>query len=237
MGRTTKLIGAGAIVTVPVLVAVADELRMAAEGTFSAGLVNTEYGVATVLRDLAAVEANRGLFTVSAAISYSAVLLLIPALVAIWRLSVRGAPRWAWTGAVMAALGVCGSMVHLAGYHGMTLTALDMADREAAAEFMLASETTPFVIALFAPFFLTLLCPLPQAIGLLRARVIPLWACLSVVAGAVLFAVLGSTPWSAALAAALLVAGFAPAALALVREGAASGTAEPVGRGGMVRTA
>jgi hypothetical protein len=229
MGRTTKLIGAVAVVAVPVLVAVADELRMIAEGTFSAGLVNTEYGVETVLRDLAAIEENRGLFTLSAAISYGAVLLTIPALLAIWRLSVDRAPRWAWTGAVMAALGVGGSMVHLAGYHGMTLTALDLADRPAAAEFIVSSSATPFVVALFTPFFLTLLCPLPQAVGLLRAGVLPLWACISVVVGTVLFVGLGSTPWSAALAGMLFVGGFAPAALALLGEGV-SGVTEPDGR-------
>jgi hypothetical protein len=117
----------------------------------------------------------------------------------------------------MAALGVCGSMVHLAGYPGMTLTALDVTDRTGAAEFIVATETTPFVIALFAPFFLALLCPLPQAIGLFRARVVPLWACLAVVAAALLSAVVGSTPWSTALAGVLFLAGFTPAALALLR--------------------
>jgi hypothetical protein len=217
MGRTSKVIGAAAIGTVPVLVAVADELRMAAEGTFSAGLVDTEYGVDTVVESLGTIEQNRGLFALSAAVSYVAVLLMIPALLAIWRLSVARAPRWAWTGAVMAALGVCGSMVHLTGYHGSTLTALDMADRTAAAEFMVAMESTPFVIALFTPFFLVLLCPLPQAIGLLRARVVPLWACVSVVAGMLLSVFVGSTPWSTALAGLLFVAGFTPAALALLR--------------------
>lgn len=229
MGRTTKLIGAVAIVTVPVLVAGADELRMAAEGTFSAGLVDTEYGVESVVESLATIEANRGQFVLSSSLSYVAVLLAIPALLAIWRLSVSRAPRWAWTGAVMAALGVCGSMVHITGYHGSVITALDVADRTAAAEFMVAMETTPFVIALYSPFFLALLSPLPQAIGLLRAKVIPLWACLSVVAGTVLFAGVGSTPWSAALSAALFVAGFAPAALALLR-GGPSVVVEPVGR-------
>lgn len=235
MERTTRLIGAGAIVTVPVLVAVADELRMAAEGTFSAGLVDSEYGVDTVVEGLSTIEANRGSFVLSASLSYAAVLLMIPALLAIWRLSVDRAPRWAWTGAVMAALGVCGSMVHLAGYHGMTITALDLADRTAAAEFMVAMESTPFVIALFSTFFLVLLCPLPQSIGLFRAGVVPLWACLSVVAGTVLFAFVGSTPWSAALAAVLFVAGFAPAALALLR-GGPSELAEPARRGAVLST-
>ena len=227
MGRTTKLVGGAAIVTVPVLVAVADELRMAAEGTFSAGLVDTEYGVDTVVRDLATIEQNRGLFVLSSSLSYVAVLLMIPALLAIWRLSVGRAPRWAWTGAVMAALGVCGSMVHIAGYHGSTITALDVADRTATAEFMVAMETTPFMISMYSLFFLTLLCPLPQAVDLFRARVIPLWACLSVVAGTVVFAFVGSTPWSSALAGVLFVTGFGPATLAMLLRGPA-GAVEPL---------
>lgn len=217
MGRTTRLIGAGAMVTVPVLIAVADELRMIAEDTFSAGLVDTEYGVDTVVEGLGTIEANRGLFVLSSSLSYAAVLLTIPALLAIWHLSVSRAPRWAWTGAVMAALGVCGSMVHITGYHGSTITALDVADRTTAAEFMVAMETTPFVIALYSTFFLALLCPLPQAVALFRAGVVPLWACLSVGAGTVLSVVAGSTPWSSALVAVLMAAGLAPAALALLR--------------------
>jgi hypothetical protein len=90
---------------------------------------------------------------------------------------------------------------------------------------MVAAERTPFVIALFTPFFLTLICPIPQAIGLRRARVLPLWACLSVVAGTVLFAVLGSTPWSTALWAVLVIVGYAPAAAAMLRSVPASATA------------
>lgn len=236
MSRTTKLIGGAAIVAAPALVAVSDELRMVAEGTFSTGLVDTEYGVDTVLRDLAAIEANRGLFELSAALYYAAVLLMIPALLAIWRLSVERAPRWAWTGAVLAALGVCGLMVHITGYQGGMLTALDVTDEAAAAEFMVEMGTTPFVVALFTPFFLALVAPLPQAIGLRRAGVLPLWACLAVVAATVLYAVVGSTPWSAAVAGVLFVVGFAPAALALLR-GSPSGMAEQARREAVVSAA
>ena len=101
----------------------------------------------------------------------------------------------------------------------MSLIALDMADRRAAAEFLVAAETSPFLIALFTPFFLTLLCPIPQAVGLFRSRVLPLWACLSIVAGTLLFAAVGSTPWSTAVWAVLVIAGAAPAAAAMLRGG------------------
>lgn len=227
MGRATMVIGAACIVATPAIVAVADQLRMVVEGRSSAGLVDTEYGVESVLADLAAIEESRGLFVLSSALSYAAVVTFVAALLAIWRLSVGRSPRWAWAGAVLAAAGALGTMVHIMGYHGMSLVALDVPDRAAAAEFMVAAESTPFVIALFTPFFLTLLCPIPQAVGLLRARVIPLWACLSIVAGTILFAVVGSTPWSTALWAALVIAGFNPAAAAMLR-GAPRTQAEPV---------
>jgi hypothetical protein len=199
MNRSTRVVGGAAIVLTPLVIAVADQLRMLAEGTSSAGVVNTEYGVDTVLADLAAIEENQALFTLSSALSYLAVPLAVAALLSIWWLSVGRSRRWAWAGALLAGAGALGTMVHILGYHGMSLAALGVADREGAAELMVAAERTPFVIALFTPFFLTLICPIPQAIGLRRARVLPLWACLSVVAGTVLFAVLGSTPWSTAL--------------------------------------
>jgi hypothetical protein len=221
MGRTTRVIGGASIVLAPLVIAVADELRMVAEGWSTAGLVNTEYGTETVLRDLAAIEQNQGLFTLSATLSYAAVPLAVAALLAIWRLSVGRSPRWAWAGALLAGAGALGTMVHILGYHGLSLVALDVPDRAAAAEVMVAAESTPFVIALFTPFFLTLICPLPQAVGLFRARVVPLWACLSIAVGTVLFAVLGSTPWSTALWAVLVIAGFTPAARAMLRSGAA----------------
>jgi hypothetical protein len=219
MARTAYVIGGVSIVAAPVLVAIADELRMAAEPPASEGLVDAEYGVDSILAGLQVIEQNRGLFTVGAVLSYAAVLVLVPSLLAIWRASVGRAPGWAWAGAVMAMLGVTGSMVHVTGYHGSTLTALDFADRTGAAEFMVALESNGFVIALYAPFFLALLCPIPQAIGLFRAKVIPLWACLAVVTGAVVSAVIGSTPWSTALAGVLFVAGLAPAAAAMIRRG------------------
>ncbi|CAN5292896.1 hypothetical protein BH20ACT5_BH20ACT5_07470 [soil metagenome] len=226
MGPITRTVGGVSILAVPALILVADELRMAIEPEQTGTLVNTEYGVEWALADLAAIEADRGTFVFSAALSYAAVLLLVPLLLGVWRLSVARSPRWAWASAVLAALGVTGSMVHLTAYHGMSLAALEVDDRTAAAEMLVAAEGVPFVIALFAGFFISLIVWVPQAIGLYRSRVIPLWGAVAVGVGTVAWLAVGSTPWSTPVWAVAVTAGFAPAALAMLR-GRVPSEAEP----------
>jgi hypothetical protein len=215
--KVTAWVSGTCIVLAPLSVGLADQLRMAAEAPSSAGIIDTEYGVQSVLTNLSAISDNQGLFVAAASLAYVGALLAIPALLAIWRLSISASPRWAWTGAVMAALGVTGQVVHVAMYHAMALVASQQEDREGAAQLIVNAETTPFVLAIFTPFFLALLSPVPQAIGLRRARVLPLWACLSVVVGTVFFLFVGSTTWSSAIWTLLLVTGFAPAAAATLR--------------------
>lgn len=93
MAGIARVIGGASIVLAPLLVGVADELRMAAEPAQTGTLVDTEFGVETVLATLDAIEDDRGVFVLGAAVSYAAVLLLVPALLAIWRLSVARSPR------------------------------------------------------------------------------------------------------------------------------------------------
>ena len=58
----------------------------------------------------------------------------------------------------------------------------------------------------------------PQAVGLRRAKVIPLWAAIVVIAATVAIAALGSTPISAAVWALGLVTRLAPAAYHMARQ-------------------
>jgi hypothetical protein len=217
MGRKTRIVAGASILLAPVLFGVSDQVRMVADPPSSLGAVG-EYGVTEATASLASINANRGWFVAASYLAYLGTLLLIPALVAIWRLSVDRAPRWAWAGAALAAMYALGEAVHLAGYNAMSL-AFSAHDRpEIAAELMLAMESEPFVFALFIPLVLVgFLSAIPQAIGLRRARVIPLWACLAVIAGTSLSLALGSYPWVTALWTMLVVAGFAPAAIAIMR--------------------
>lgn len=224
MGPVARIVGGVGIVVAPLLLGVADQVRMAAEPPAGVGAVDASWGVEQASAQLVAIEANAATFATAGWLAFAGTLVSVPALVAIWWLAVTRAPRWAWAGAVLAVLGVLGAMVHLSGYYGQLQVLAAQGDPEAGARLTVATEGHPFLLAIFLPFLLGLLAPLPQAVGLRRARVLPLWACLAVVAAAVLFLVLGSTPWSSAASTVLLVAGFAPAALAMLRGPACSAT-------------
>ncbi len=218
MGRTTRVIGGASILLAPLAYGISDQVRMVADPPTAVGLVG-EYGVTEAAATLASIEANRGIFLVASLLAYAAMLFTVPALLAIWRLSVERSPRWAWTGAVLAGMFALGQAVHLIGHFATSLAAAAAEDHTAAAELMLAVENEPLVLALFVPLYLLgLLAAVPQAVGLRRARVVPLWACLAVAAATVLFLVAGSTPWSSAAWMTLMVAGLTPAAAAMLRD-------------------
>ena len=220
MGRKATWFGAGSIVAAPVLIGLGDQVRMAGvDRSSSAGMVDTEYGPQQAVQYLEQVAAAPGAFAAAGALTYAGALLLVPALVTVWRVSVAGSPRWAWTGAVMATLGVLGHMVHLQGYYATNLALGAFADQPWAGELIIALEREPLGLALFLPYFLAWLCFVPQAVGLRRAGVIPTWALASVIIGTLVFLAVGSTPWSTGLWVVALVAGLAPAALAAVRGG------------------
>lgn len=220
MARIAQVVGGGSMVLAPLLAGAGGALAIASRPAESAGVVNTEWGVEAQLADLTTIAENEDLFALSGYCFYAAALLAIPALVSVWRLSVRRSPRWAWAGVVMAALGVVGHIVHL-GYWAQNLAGADFPDRRAAAEFLVFMDGTPFVLATFAPFLIGLLAPIAQAVGLRRAGVVPLWAAFSIALATVLSVTVGNLQWNNAAITALLIAGFAPAAAAMVRRGPA----------------
>jgi hypothetical protein len=228
MGRKATWFGAASMLGAPLLIGLGDQIRMAGvDRSESAGIVDTEYGVEQAARYLEQVAANAGAFTASGAMTYAGVLLLIPALVTIWRVSVAGSPRWAWAGAVLATLSVLGHMVHLQGYHATNLALSPFADQPLAGDLMMAMEREPFSLALFLPFLVGWLCYVPQAVGLRRAGAIPTWAMASVIAGTLVFVVIGSTPWSTGFWIIALIAGLFPAARTATRRDLAAPSTTP----------
>jgi hypothetical protein len=216
MGRIPQVVGGASILLVPVLAGTGGALAMLARPPEPAGTIDTDYGVETQLADLSGIAEHPGLFTLAAALFYATALMSVPALVAVWRLSVDRSRRWAWAGAVVATLGVVGQVGHL-GYFGQTLAAVGAPDRRAAAEFLVHTDSTPFVLALFLPFLLWLVAPVVQAVALRRAGAIPLRATVAISLAAVLMLAMGNVQWSNALWALLMVAGFLPAARAMLR--------------------
>lgn len=219
MGRKAQVLGGLTVVAVPLAIGIGDQLRMAAESANDLNVVAGDDLIGETTRQLASVDAQLELFQAASWLFYAAALLTIPALVTIWWLSVDRSPRWAWTGATLATIGVIGQTVHLTGYFGLMQVTSQWADLEQAARLHVALDSNVFVGAMFyIPFLLCSLgCWLPQAIGLRRSGVIPLWACLAVIAATVVMFTLGSGAWTGVLWTALMTAGLAPVALAIFR--------------------
>ncbi|HEY7043858.1 MAG TPA: hypothetical protein VH419_09350 [Nocardioidaceae bacterium] len=219
MGNTARVLGGLSVLAAPLAIGIGDQFRMAAENNNDVAVTAGDDLLAETTRQLASIDAHLGLFQTAAWFFYAAALLTIPALITIWRLSVAGSRKWAWAGATMAAIGVIGQTVHLTGYFALMQESSQSLDLESAAKLQIALDQNVFLGALFfVPFLLCALgCTLPQAIGLRRAGVIPMWACLALVAATLVMFVVGSVPWTSALWTVLMVAGFAPAALAAMR--------------------
>jgi hypothetical protein len=221
MGRKLRMAAAGSIVLAPLSFGIVDQLRMRSDTPAEVGPVVGASGgdrLAQEIARLAEIQANPGPFTAAVWLEYVTIFVFIVALVAIWRLAVDRAPRWAWASAVTGTVAAYGLVAHLATNLLPSLVAAGQEEVSGAAELMLAMGDHGFMWALVVPFLLgALLTPIVQGIALRRARIVPLWAVLAIVAGSVLIAMTGSQVWSSALYSLLLTAAFAPAALAMLR--------------------
>jgi hypothetical protein len=212
MKKRTRVVLAASIVLAPLTFGIGDQLRMRVMPP------DQDEWNDFVVAMLERVAADSGLWTAVSYTLYLALFLGITATIAIWRLSVAHAPRWAWAGAILGGLGVLGEAVHLTAHFATLGAFASYEDRAVAAELYLTLEQHPFAMALFIPFLLGIFALIPQAVGLRRARVIPLWAMLALVGGPVMMMVAGgSTPVASAVFTLLVVIGFTPAALAMLR--------------------
>jgi len=208
MGRFAQTLGALGIVTAPMLVGAADELRMISDDTS---------GEAEGAAQFEAIARNLDLFQGAAWLALAGALLTIPAVAAAWALSKDRSRVWAWSALVLGVLGVFGQVVHLVGYYAHQLLFATDVEPAIGARVGEALESQTYFAVMFVPFFFSLLAYIPQAVGLRRAKVIPLWAAIVVIAATVTFAVLGSTPLSSAVWTLGLVIGLAPAAFHMAR--------------------
>jgi hypothetical protein len=116
----------------------------------------------------------------------------------------------------MAMLGVL-SMMALAMYDAAIGVMVNLLELTTAAQLDIAVEESPVALSLALPHLFVFLCVIPQGVALLRAKVIPVWALISLLVATATMLVLGSSLWSSTIWTILLVAGFAPAAAAMLR--------------------
>ncbi|HSP59937.1 MAG TPA: hypothetical protein VLO09_02650 [Ornithinimicrobium sp.] len=218
-----RTLGALSLIAMPVVITAGDLLRLGVESqTTGDGSTLT-----SVVSQLEAVEENRVAWEIVSWSFYAGALLTIPMTLLLWHLAVGRAPVWAWVGGVLGACSVVGQVAHLMGYFGSLGALSTLADRDAAAAAHLALGQDLFSLAVFAPYLLgLLLAPAVQAVALRRARVIPLWAALSVGAGAALFAVFAGQWWASVAWCVGLLLGLLPAARAAVVEQPTGGVVE-----------
>lgn len=227
MGPTARTLGGVSILGAPLLLGVADQLRMAAEPPADLGGIDGDYDAAAAAANLASIQEHHGLFATASWLVWVATLLTAVAAVAIWRLSVAGSPRWAWVGAVAAGIGVLGLMGQFVAYYGISQVLAAQPDAAAAGALDIAMSGHPFALGIFVPVLAGTVGALAQAVGMARARVIPLWAAGALVVGPLLHVVLGSTPVVSAVWTVLLLAGSVPAVLALRRVRPTAPVGEP----------
>jgi len=223
MSTMTRVAAAASIILMPATVGVGDQLRMRADTVEASGT-----GLDRATAELAAVHAHAGTYAVASWVFYAAALLTIPMTIALWRLAVARSRRWAWAGATLGALAAVGQFAHLMGEFAMTQVFAGSADPVAAARISLEWDQNALSNALIVPYLVgVLLAPAVQAVALRRARVVPLWAMIAVLAGSAVMVVGGSSPAGSAAWTVLLVAGFVPAAATAVRGGLARGNTVP----------
>jgi hypothetical protein len=229
MGRLVRTVGALSILAVPLAIGIGDQLRLSIIPE-ELGAV-TEWGEKEAAIQLTGIGAHLGTYTASAYCFLVAALLTVPAALTVWRLAAERSRRWAFTGVVLAMLGVLGQMVHLTAEYGVSLALARQSDVNAAAKMALAITGEPFILVTFAPFFLAILCVVPQAVALMRAKVAPLWAGLAQIGGTVVTAVLGSVAWTSAVYTLLAVVGWLPVVLAALRSPAPAPAPAPAPSG------
>jgi hypothetical protein len=176
---------AGAVVLGALTFTVADVLRR-----------SVEPGVATPGSLTGAVAAHPGAWLAAGALSAVTTFLLVPGLVMVLQRAIGRGAALIRVGALLTGVGTLASLVHATGYFGMygVYARADL-DPSVVRSMDAAAESYP-LLAVFIGLFMVgmLLGPLLLALGLRRARLVPVWAPVA----ALVFVVSGATSGLAA---------------------------------------
>src|SRR5664279_1719580 len=165
MGEFVKIVGAGSMVLAPVCFGVADEMQLVAVSNDNQVGLTDGWGEQQAVAQTHSVAAHLGLFQASSWLFLAGALLTIPAAAAVWRLTVRRSPVWAWAGAVLATLGVMGQLVHLVLNYGLQQAYATGFDPSMGYQLDKMLQNQLFIDAMFGPFVFMMIAPIVQAIG------------------------------------------------------------------------
>lgn len=168
---------------------------------------------------LAAIAANSALWNTFGVLMLAMALLTAAWVPAVWRHSVDRTPRWAWAAAIVGTLFALGQMVHLVSWVVLNAALATSVEASEALAVVEAIESSWFFGLIFVPYLLgAVLAPPLAAVALRRARFIPTWAMVVVMAASVAGFILGTdNPIGVAVYSVLLITGFTPAVVRVLR--------------------
>ena len=207
--ETSSRFGIYCLLAVPILLALADVLRMRAEGGSSiSGGVGSAPDMVPHFESLALHRPEMGVATV---LTFATAFIAMFAVSLLWKLGAKQSPVLGRIVLVLGVFFVLGRVIHTIVYFGMMLYFSANYPPAEAAKLNDSMGSFWVVNMVIVPTVIGLALWLPLAgILLWRVRVIPLWAGIAVVAGTLLLIVMGSSFATTILMAVLTVAGFAP---------------------------
>lgn len=210
--RRRLTIGTACLLLAPLLTAAADMVRMTAEHSGAlVGMVSAN-GPDAASTMLTTIEAHAGEYQLASWLAFAAAVLTIPAAATVRVLTAARSPRWSTAATITGICLAIGQFVHLMGYFAWNQILATLPDRSAAVAVLDLTNRNVFGQVVFAPYLVGVLLFWPfAAVALWRARVIPLWAFVVILAAAVVMTVAGSSYLTSPAWAVATVVGLFPA--------------------------
>lgn len=204
----TRAIAALSLISAPVVMAVSEVIRFRVEqGTYSG---TTEH--------LAAIAASPGLWNVMTVLDMIAVVLFVPAVLGLVRLTRDKAPVLSHLGGGLALVGCLGLAAHNAFAFVVDAALAQVAAREQMVEVTAELDQQPTFLVLLLMILVGFVLGLAMlGAALYRSRTAPRYAAAAIVVGILVFGNAGESLWLTLVASGLLVVGMGSAGLHLLR--------------------
>lgn len=219
-GRETwKRPAALLLVCAPVLLALADLLRMAAESNGrTTGSVDLNAGAGSMAAGFESIANNTAAYGAATVLTYALAFVAVPAVLLGWSLTSKAAPVLARVATAVGLLFVFGRVTHTFTAFALPMILVEELPVAQAVDLYAAANLHWATTMVIIPTIIGIALWLPLlSVALYRARAIPLWAMVSVLLGTVALMVLGSSFVATPIFAVLTVAGLLPVLLREIR--------------------